>query len=69
LIAVKTREILAAAFVFFGGLLVWPLLTIANRPVLVAGVPALAVYLFTVWAAIVLVLFLVRPRSRGDEAP
>ena len=69
MIAVKTKEILAASFVFFGGLLVWPLLTMANRPVLIAGIPALVVYLFTVWAAIVIVLFLARPPSGAEEPP
>ena len=52
----KARELLAACFLLFGALLVWPLLTIANRPVLIWGVPALVLYLFAVWAAIVAVL-------------
>ncbi len=30
----------------------WPLLSIANRPVLILGVPALVLYLFAVWVAI-----------------
>ena len=62
----KGQGFLPACFVFFGGLLVWPLLTAANKQVLIAGIPALVLYLFAVWAAIVLVLFLARPRS-GDE--
>ena len=64
----KAKEILAACFVLFGGLLVWPLLTAANRPVLVAGIPALVLYLFSIWAAIVLVLFLVGPPSGGGDS-
>ena len=63
----KARELLAACFLFFGILLVWPLLTIANRPVLIAGVPALALYLFAVWAAIVGVLVAVAVRHRSLE--
>jgi apolipoprotein N-acyltransferase len=63
----KARELLAACFLFFGTLLVWPLLTIANRPVLIAGVPALALYLFAVWAAIVGVLVAVAARRRSLE--
>jgi len=63
----KARELLAACFLFFGTLLVWPLLTIANRPVLIAGVPALALYLFAVWAAIVGVLVAVAVRHRSLE--
>jgi len=52
----KARELLAACFVLFGALLLWPLLTIANRPVLIVGVPALVLYLFALWVAIVAVL-------------
>ena len=63
----KARELLAACFLLFGALLVWPLLTIANRPVLIWGVPALALYLFAVWAAIVAVLVAVAVRRRALE--
>jgi apolipoprotein N-acyltransferase len=63
----KARELLAACFLLFGALLLWPLLTIANRPVLIAGVPALALYLFAVWAAIVVVLIAVAVRRRALE--
>ena len=63
----KARELLAACFVFFGALLLWPLLTIANRPTLIAGVPALPLYLFAVWAAIVAVLVAVAVRRRSLE--
>ena len=63
----KARELLAACFLFFGALLLWPLLTIANRPALIAGVPALALYLFAVWAAIVAVLVAVAVRRRSLE--
>ena len=63
------RELLAACFILFGALLVWPLLSIPNRPTLVAGVPALVLYLFAVWAAIVGVLIWVSHRFRGEDAP
>ncbi len=63
----KARELLAACFLFFGALLLWPLLTIANRPELIAGMPALALYLFAVWAAIVAVLVAVAVRRRAPE--
>ena len=63
----KARELLAACFLLFGALLLWPLLTIANRPVLILGVPALALYLFGVWAAIVVVLIVVAVRRRALE--
>ena len=63
----KARELLVACFFFFGALLLWPLLTIANRPVLIAGVPALVLYLFAVWAAIVAVLVAAAVRRRALE--
>ena len=64
----RARELLAACFILFGALLVWPLLSIPNRLVLIAGVPALALYLFTVWAAMVGVLAWTGHRSRGEDA-
>jgi hypothetical protein len=64
---VKARELLAACFVLFGALLVWPLLSIPNRLVLIAGVPALVLYLFAVWAAIVGVLIWTSHRFRGED--
>jgi len=66
---VTARELLGACFILFGALLVWPLLSIPNRPALVAGVPALVLYLFAVWAAIVGVLIWVAYRFRGEDAP
>jgi uncharacterized membrane protein len=63
----KVRELLVACFLLFGALLLWPLLTIANRPVLIWGVPALVLYLFAVWAAIVAVLVVAAVRRRALE--
>jgi hypothetical protein len=63
----KSGELLAACFLLFGALLVWPLLTIANRPLLIWGVPALALYLFAVWAGIVAVLIAAAVRRRALE--
>jgi uncharacterized membrane protein len=63
----KARELLAACFLLFGALLLWPLLTIANRPALIWGVPALALYLFGVWAAIVAVLVVAAVRRHALE--
>ena len=63
----KARELLVARFLFFGALLLWPLLSIANRPVLLGGLPALALYLFAVWAAIVAVLVAVAVQRRAPE--
>jgi hypothetical protein len=66
---VKVKELLAACFLFFGALLVWPLLGIPNRPRLVAGVPLLVLYLFAVWAVIVLVLLWAARRAAAEDGP
>ena len=63
----KVTDLLSACFLLFGALLVWPLLSIANRGTLVAGVPALVLYLFTVWAGIVGVIAWAAWRAGGDE--
>jgi hypothetical protein len=65
----KAAERAVVCFLLFGVLLVWPLLAIANRPVLVLGIPALVLYLFAVWSAIVAVLIAVTRRERGPEDP
>jgi len=64
---VKARELLAVCFVLFGALLVWPLLAIPNRPVLVAGIPALVLYLFAVWAGLLGVLAWAARRTREED--
>jgi apolipoprotein N-acyltransferase len=66
---VKPRDLLPACFVLFTTLLVWPLLSIPNRPALVAGVPALVLYLFAVRALIVAVLAWTARRAGRDDAP
>ena len=63
----KAAELVVACFLLFGACLVWPLLAIANRPVLVFGVPALVLYLFLVWAGMVVVLITVARRVRPPE--
>ena len=65
----RGRDLLAVCFVLGSALLVWPLLSIPNRPVLILGVPALVLYLFAVWAAIVAVLAWAARRSGGEDAP
>ncbi|HEY7252198.1 MAG TPA: hypothetical protein VIG37_16990 [Methylomirabilota bacterium] len=63
----KAAELAVACFLLFGACLVWPLLSIANRPALILGVPALVVYLFAVWAAMVVVLIALARRVRPPE--
>lgn len=63
----KAKELLVACFALFGACLLWPLLAIANRPVLILGVPALVLYLFAIWVAIVAVLVAVAARRRALE--
>jgi membrane protein implicated in regulation of membrane protease activity len=64
---VRVRELLAVCFALFTALLLWPVLSIPNRPVLVAGLPALVLYLFAVWAAVVAVLAWAARRERGED--
>jgi membrane protein implicated in regulation of membrane protease activity len=66
---VRGRELLAVLFPLLTALLVWPLLTVVNRPVLVAGIPALVLYLFVVWAVIVGVLAWAGRRAARDDGP
>ncbi|MEX2223754.1 MAG: hypothetical protein WEG40_18345 [Candidatus Rokuibacteriota bacterium] len=63
----KAAELVIACFLLFGACLVWPLLAIANHPVLILGVPALVIYLFVVWAAMVAVLIGLAWRLRPPE--
>jgi hypothetical protein len=66
---VRAKELLGACFVVFAALLAWPLLSIPNRSALVAGLPALVLYLFAVWAALVVVLWLVARSAARDDPP
>ncbi len=61
------KALLAVCFGLFAALLLWPLLSIPNRPGLLAGIPALVLYLFAVWGAIVVVLAWVAFRARGED--
>ncbi len=63
----KAVELVLACFVLFAACLVWPLLAIANRPVLVLGVPAMVLYLFGIWTAMVVVLSALARRLRSPE--
>jgi hypothetical protein len=53
----KSKDLLVALFGLGVVLLSWPFLTVVNGPGAVLGIPVLALYLFSVWAAIILVLF------------
>jgi hypothetical protein len=63
----RAVELVVACFLLFGACLAWPLLSIANRPVLILGIPALVVYLFAVWAAMVAVLIILARRVAPPE--
>ena len=63
----KVAELVIACFLLFGACLVWPLLAIANQPALILGVPAMVLYLFVVWAAMVVVLIALARRLRPPE--
>ncbi len=63
----KAAELVVACFLLFGACLVWPLLAIANRSVLVLGIPGLVLYLFVLWGAMVVVLVSLARRIRLPE--
>jgi len=63
----KAAELVVACFLLFAACLVWPLLAIANRPALILGLPALVVYLFAIWAGMVVVLIVLARRLRLPE--
>jgi hypothetical protein len=63
----RAVELVVACFLLCGACLVWPLLSIANRPGLVLGIPVLVVYLFAVWAAMEAVLIILARRVVPPE--
>lgn len=52
----KVADRLIACFFLFAACLVWPLLSLANRPRMIMGIPILILYLLAVWVGIVGVL-------------
>lgn len=67
----KTRSQQLIAWVFIFALVIhFPLLTLANKPVLVAGVPLLYLWLFTAWLLLIFgVARIVRRQSNSDKQP
>ncbi len=65
----RATERLVAFFLLFAACLVWPVLALANRPALILGVPALVLYLFAIWAAIVGVVLVLARQARLPEDP
>lgn len=64
----RARDLLLVCFLLGTALLLWPLLSIPNRLVLVAGVPLLVLYLYGVWALVVVVLWAAR-RTGPEDGP
>ncbi len=62
----KNRDFLRVLFVLFSILLNWPILTIVNFPAVAFGIPPLVLYLFALWALIILLL-LTSWMRRPDE--
>lgn len=63
----RARDLLLVCFVLGTALLLWPLLSIPNRPRLVAGVPVLVLYLYGVWALVVGVLAWAARRAGPED--
>lgn len=55
----KKHQRLLALFLLFLMLFNSPIINIVNRPVLVAGIPLLYLYLFTAWLVMIVLLALV----------
>jgi len=68
--AKRVREQLSALFGFAVLLLTPPVLLIFNKPVSVFGIPALYLYLFTVWAVLIALgaLAVEASKDAGDDA-
>jgi hypothetical protein len=66
----RVREHLVALFGFAVLLLTPPVLLIFNKPVFVLGIPALYLYLFTVWAVLIALgaLAIEASEDAGDDA-
>jgi apolipoprotein N-acyltransferase len=63
----RRQSLLVFGFLLFAALLLWPLLSIANRAQANLGVPTLVLYLFVVWGAIVgFLAWVARNADRGD---
>jgi hypothetical protein len=60
------RELVVTLFALGVVLLSWPFLTIFNQPRALLGIPVLVLYLFTVWAGIIALLFWVTHRLPGS---
>ena len=52
----KKHQQLLALFLLFLLLFNYPIISIANKPVLVAGIPLLYLYLFTTWLLMIVLL-------------
>jgi hypothetical protein len=63
----RAVDLAVASFLLLGACLVWPLLSIVNRPVLVLGVPLLVLYLFALWAALVAVAAAIARHAHPPE--
>jgi hypothetical protein len=63
----RTRELLIALFVLGALVFAPPLLIIFNKATRFFGIPALYLYLFAVWAALIALVALAVERRRADD--
>lgn len=62
----KYQQLLALFFLFLA-LFNYPLLSIANKPLLVAGMPLLYLYLFSAWLLMIILLALLVGRGSSQK--
>ena len=61
---VRRRNRLFCLFLLAALLLNFPLLTLFDRPLLVAGIPLIYLYLFLVWGALIWAVYMATHRRR-----
>lgn len=65
----RKNERLIFLFLLAGALLLFPIVSLADRPVQIFGFPALYVYLFSAWAGIIILIYLTVSRTGGADLP
>lgn len=60
----QKRQKLILLSIFLLVLVSYPLITIVNKPLLIAGIPLLYLYIFFVWAAVIFTIFRITAKKR-----
>ena len=63
----KAVTYLVVIFLVFAAALHYPFLAVANKPVLVSGIPVFLIYLMVVWLLLVAVGFVIIRKNRSED--